>query len=70
MNYVKRITSKTPRFFRGFRNFGIILLAAGGVLVASEYELPDFFSRLGEYLIVIGTVVTAVAQAVVEENEN
>ena len=69
MNYIKRISYKTPTFFRKFRNFGIILLAAGGALVASEYELPDFFSRTGEYLIVIGSVATAVAQAVVEGNE-
>ena len=70
MNYIKRITSKTPRFFRIFRNVGIILLAAGGAILASDYELPDFFSRIGEYMIVAGTVITAVAQSVVEGNEN
>ena len=70
MNYLKRITTKTPKFFRVIRNVGIIFLAAGGTLVASEFELPDFFSRLGEYLIVAGSVITAVAQAVVEGNEN
>jgi len=37
--------------------------------VASDYELPMFLSRLGEYLIIGGTVITAVAQAVVEGNE-
>jgi len=48
---------------------GLILLAIGGTLVASDYELPMFLSRLGEYLIIGGTVITAVAQAVVEGNE-
>jgi hypothetical protein len=69
MNYLKRIKTKTPKFFRVLRNFGVILLTVGGVLVASEYELPQMISRLGEYLIVAGSVVTAVAQSVVEGNE-
>lgn len=69
MNYINRISTKTPKFFRDFRNMGLILLAIGGTLVASDYELPMFLSRLGEYLIIGGTVITAVAQAVVEGNE-
>jgi hypothetical protein len=69
MNFISRITTTTPKFFRVLRNIGLVLAAAGGVIVTTDYELPDFFSRLGEYLIVAGSIASAVAQAVVEGNE-
>jgi hypothetical protein len=70
MNLVKRLTSKTPCFFRKVRNIGLTLAAVGGVLVSVEFDLPVFIVKVGEFLIVVGAVASAVAQATVERKVN
>jgi hypothetical protein len=70
MNVLKRMSSPTPRLFRVLRNSGLILAAIGGVLVTTTYDLPMFLVTLGEYMIVAGSVASAVSQAVVEGNGN
>jgi len=44
------------------------LLATGGVLVATPVALPIAIVTIGQYLIVAGSVATAVAQTAVEGN--
>jgi hypothetical protein len=69
MTIIQRIQSPTPKFFRILRNIGLGLVAAGGVLVAAPVSIPAGLIALGGYLIVAGSVATAVAQTAVEEKE-
>ncbi|MBI2722935.1 MAG: hypothetical protein HYX39_12240 [Bacteroidetes bacterium] len=69
-NLVQRIKSETPPFFKKIRTGGLILVAAGGVLVASPIALPAMAVTVGGYLIVAGTVATAISQAAVEGGQD
>jgi len=66
MTIMQRLQAPTPKFFRILRNVGLGLAAAGGVLVATPVALPAGLITLGGYLIVAGSVATAVAQSTVE----
>ena len=66
MTIMQRLQAPTPKFFRILRNVGLGLAAAGGVLVATPVALPARLITLGGYLIVAGSVATAVAQSTVE----
>ena len=68
MNILERIKSPTPTFFKKLRNVGLGLIAVGGVLVSSTIALPVFAITIGQYLIVAGSVASAVAQTTVENN--
>ena len=64
MKLIDRLKSPTPRFFKILRNVGLGLAAAGGVIVASPIAIPALIVTIGGYLIVAGSVATAVSQAV------
>lgn len=66
MTIIERLKAPTPKFFKVLRNIGLGLAAAGGVLVAAPVALPTLVVTIGGYLIVAGSVATAVSQAVVE----
>ena len=66
MNIIDRLNSPTPKFFKVLRNVGLGLAAAGGVIVASPIAIPAIVVTIGGYLIVAGSVATAVSQAVTE----
>lgn len=66
LSIIERLQSPTPKFFRILRNIGLGLVAAGGVLVAAPVSIPAGLIALGGYLIVAGSVATAVAQTAVE----
>ena len=68
MNILERIKSPTPKFFKKLRNMGLGLIAVGGVLVSSTIALPIIAITIGQYLIVAGSVASAVAQTTVENN--
>lgn len=69
MNVIGRLSSPTPKFFKVIRNIGLALAAAGGVIIAAPVALPALVVTIGGYLVVAGTVATAVSQAVVEGPE-
>jgi len=69
MKIINRLKSPTPKFFRVLRNVGLGLAAAGGVLVAAPVAIPAGLVALGGYLIVAGTVASAVAQSAVENKK-
>jgi hypothetical protein len=48
------------------RNIGLGLAAAGGALLATPFHLPEIISTIGEYLMVGGSVASAVSQSTVE----
>ena len=69
MNLLERLACPTPKFFKKLRTIGLILAAAGGVLVAAPVALPVALVTAGGYLITAGAVATAVSQAAVEDCE-
>lgn len=68
--FVERCQSETPPFFKKMRLLGLTLAAAGGVLVASPIAIPASVVAIGGYLIVAGSVATAVSQAATQSEEN
>lgn len=69
MNIIDRLKAPTPKFFKILRNIGLGLAAAGGVLVAAPIALPTVVVTIGGYLIVAGSVATAVSQTVTENEK-
>ncbi|MCX2680664.1 hypothetical protein OOZ15_11985 [Galbibacter sp. EGI 63066] len=69
MKIIERYQKPTPKFFRVFRNVGVALAAAGGVIVAAPVALPATVVSIASYMVVAGTVATAVCQAVVFDGE-
>jgi len=67
MNILDRYKKPTPRFFRILRNLGVSLVTAGGTLMAAPVDMPEWLTSIGSYIIVVGTVLTAVSQAVVAD---
>lgn len=64
MKLIDRLKAPTPKFFKILRNVGLGLAAAGGVIIASPIAIPTIIVTIGGYLIVAGSVATAVSQAV------
>lgn len=69
MKIKERYQSTTPKFFRVVRTIGLCLVAIGGVLVASPVTIPTGLVSFGGYLLVAGSVATAVAQATSVDEE-
>ncbi len=69
MGIVARIKAPTPKFFKVLRNIGLGLAATGGALIATPIALPVTVVLIGQYLVVAGTVASAVAQTVVSNEE-
>ena len=70
MEIVKRITSKTPEFFKKVRNLGLILAAVSGTILAAPVALPSALVATAGYFALAGGVMSAVSQtAVVNEPE-
>ncbi|MBL7909823.1 MAG: hypothetical protein JNJ41_02060 [Bacteroidia bacterium] len=67
MNIVERMCAPTPKFFKKMRTLGLILAAAGGAIIAAPVALPTALVTAAGYIIVAGSVATAVSQAAVEE---
>lgn len=72
MNIIQRIQAPTPKFFRVMRAIGISLAAVGTALITAPVSLPLALVTAGGYLVVAGSVATAVSQFTVssEEREN
>jgi hypothetical protein len=69
MNFKQRWNAPTPKFFRILRNVGLGLAAAGAVIIASPIALPAAIVTIGGYLVVAGSVASAVAQTTVDNNK-
>jgi hypothetical protein len=70
MNILNRYSKPTPKFFRILRNAGIALATAGGTLLAAPIALPCWLLSAATYVVVAGTVATAISQAAVEGDDN
>lgn len=69
LNVMERLNAPTPKFFKKLRTAGLVLAAVGGVLVTTPIALPAMLVAMGGYLIVAGSVATAISQVTVEEPE-
>ena len=69
-SYFKRCGLDTPPFFKKLRIIGLAVAAAGTAVVAAPIALPAIVITIGGYLIVGGTVATAVSQAAMEGSED
>ncbi|MCR8666194.1 hypothetical protein NO995_00725 [Aestuariibaculum sp. M13] len=70
MTLIERYKSPTPKFFRTLRNIGIALATAGGAIIAAPVALPGIVISIATYVSLVGTVATAVSQAVVTDETN
>lgn len=69
-SFFKRCGQDTPPFFKKLRIAGLVVAAAGTAILAAPIALPAALSALGGYLIVGGTVATAMSQAAVTEDSD
>ena len=69
MNLLERYKKPTPKFFKLLRNIGIALGSSGAAILAAPIALPATLITVASYLTVAGTVVTAVSQAVVSDDD-
>ena len=63
----ERCTTETPPFFKKLRTAGLVLAAVGTTIVAAPIALPALAVTIGGYLILGGSVITAVSQTAVGE---
>ena len=59
----------TPPFFRKVRNAGLAMISIGTSVMAAPVAIPFVIGKLAGYITVAGTVMSAVSQAVVTDNE-
>ena len=69
-NIVNRMQGNTPKFFKILRNIGVTLAAVSAAVFASPTHLPNIVTDIAGYLAVAGSVMGAVSQtAVLNEDE-
>ena len=69
MSVVERVKAPTPKWFKVLRTVGITLASVGGAILASPVALPAGIVTAAGYLLLGGTVVTAVSQTGVKSEE-
>ncbi|MDP4214542.1 MAG: hypothetical protein Q8926_18170 [Bacteroidota bacterium] len=67
MNLIDRAVSPTPTFFQKLRNIGLALAAVSAAIIASPVVLPTIVVTIAGYLAVAGTVLGAVSQITIPE---
>ena len=67
-SFFKRCGEDTPPFFKKLRLAGLIITAAGATIVAAPVALPALVTTIGGYLIVGGSVATAMSQAAIADD--
>ena len=72
LNLIERVKAPTPKWFKIVRTIGITLTAVGGAILAAPVAIPATVVTVAGYLVLGGTIATAVAQTAIqsEENEN
>lgn len=69
LNLVDRVLEPTPKWFRIVRNLGLALSAVGGVIVAAPVALPATVVAVGGYLLLGGSIIGAVSQTAISQEE-
>lgn len=70
LNFIQRIEAPTPKWFKLIRTTGLIFSAIGGTLVAAPVALPAVLVTVGSYLLLGGTLASAIAQTAVSTSES
>lgn len=70
MNVIQRMQAPTPKFFRVLRAIGLSLAAASAALLAAPIALPAAVVTVAGYLTVAGSVITAVSQTAIPQEED
>ena len=70
MNVVQRVKAPTPKFFKIVRTIGIGLAVAGGTIIASPIGVPAVVVSVAGYVLLAGSVMTAVSQTAVDDNKD
>ena len=68
MNILDRYKKPTPKFFRILRTLGLGLATAGGTILTAPVSIPAWLISVATYVVVAGTVATAVSQAAVADD--
>jgi hypothetical protein len=68
MNLVERAVSPTPTFFQKLRNIGLALAAISAAIIAAPIALPAIVTTIASYLAVAGTVLGAMSQVTIPED--
>ena len=69
MSIKERVNSPTPKFFQTIRNIGLIVAAVGASILGSPVVLPALIVKIGGYLVVAGSIASAISQATVKEDK-
>lgn len=69
-SFFTRCGQETPPFFKKLRTIGLVVAAAGTAVISAPIALPAVVLTIGGYLIVGGTVATAVSQAAIDDAGN
>ena len=67
-SYFKRCGVDTPPFFKKLRIIGLVVAAAGATILTAPVALPAIVATIGGYLIVGGSVATAMSQAAIADD--
>jgi hypothetical protein len=62
----ERANAETPLFFRKLRLVGLVAVTIGTTILAAPLAVPALVTTLAGYIVLGGTVLTAVSQITVE----
>ncbi len=66
---IARAKAPTPRFFKKIKTIGIVVAAVGSAVLASPVVLPAAVISIAGYLLLAGSVMGAVSQLTVSEEQ-
>ncbi len=66
---IARAKAPTPRFFKKIKTIGIVVAAVGSAVLASPVVLPTAVISIAGYLLLAGSVMGAVSQLTVSEEQ-
>jgi len=69
-NIINRMQDTTPKFFKLLRTIGVSLAAVSAALFATPVQLPTIVTDIAGYLTVAGSVMGAVSQTAVLNEED
>ena len=70
LNLVERVKAPTPKWFKIIRTIGITLTAVGGAILAAPMALPATIITVAGYVMLGGTVATAIAQTAMQTDND
>jgi ABC-type xylose transport system permease subunit len=69
MTLVERAALPTPSFFQKLRTIGLALAAISAAIIAAPVALPTIVVTVAGYLAVAGTVLGAVSQITIPNDQ-